>query len=181
VGDIWPYGAPFYGTWQEAHRAVTDAGGSDYTATILAAIGTAESGIDLTVINDTPSTGDYSVGVWQINYYNGLYDSRTAAFGTPEQLINSGLPGQAKAALSIVNSSGFSPWSTYNSGAYKAYLHGAPAPTAGSRPQTFPTIPVPDPTSQDSWGRQVRYSGDNLKRVAIDALRHGSAVRQSYR
>lgn len=106
---------------------------------IMQAIAQAESSLDLSVINDTPSTGDYSVGAWQINYYDGLYGPRTAAFGTPCQLVASGLGGQARAALSIqAAAGGYTPWTTYTSGDYRQYLHGGttphPPPSHGGSP-----------------------------------------------
>ena len=106
---------------------------------IMAAIGQAESGNDISVINDTPQTGDYSVGEWQINYYGSLDGPRTAAFGTPCALVRGGLGAQARAALAIQAArGGYEDWSTYNSGAYRKYLHGAvatsPPPSIGPSP-----------------------------------------------
>lgn len=113
--------------------------GDNTKSAIMAAIAEAESGLDYTVINDTPATGDYSVGLWQINYYDGLYSSRAAQFGTPCQLARSGLGGQARAALAIqAQAGGYTPWTTYTSGAYRRYLHGgapgSPPPSAGPSP-----------------------------------------------
>lgn len=80
-------------------------------AIIMAGIAGNESGYDLHVINDTPGTGDYSCGLWQINYYASLYASRAAAYGTPRQLLASGLAGQARAAADLWHTAGgFSPW-----------------------------------------------------------------------
>jgi hypothetical protein len=139
MGDIFPYGGPKYVTWQLAFTQMLSLGQSQENAAVYAAIGSAESSLDLTVINDTPSTGDYSVGIWQINYYGSLYGSRAAAFGTPQQLIAGGLNKQAQAALNV-GRGGFGPWSTYNNGAYKQYLHGysppSGAPAGGGVPPT---------------------------------------------
>lgn len=132
MGDIWPYGAPDYLPWQSVYNQLLASGANATTANILAAIGMAESSEDVTVINDTPATGDYSVGVFQINYYGSLYDSRAAEFGTPQQLIQGGIAAQCRAALAIA-AGGFTPWSTYNSGAYIQYLNDAiPGAPAGS-------------------------------------------------
>lgn len=113
--------------------------GDSGKSAIMAAIAQAESALDLSVINDTPGTGDYSVGAWQINYYAGLYASRAAQFGTPCQLVRGGLGPQARAALAIQGGpGGYNNWTTYTSGAYLKYLHGgtpSPSPnTAGPSP-----------------------------------------------
>lgn len=139
MGDIWPCGPPAYATWQEAYNMIYFFTKDPTKSQIMAAIAEAESSLDLSVINDTPSTGDYSVGAWQINYYAGLYASRTAAFGTPCQLVAGGLGLQARAALAIQGGGGgYNNWTTYTSGAYKQFLHGAqapgPVPSAGPSP-----------------------------------------------
>jgi|SRR5215469_643244 len=126
MGDIWPYGPPLRVSWAALYNSVIARGWSSTGADILAAIALAESGGDLRVINDTPYTGDYSVGAWQINYYNGLWGERTSAFGTPAQLIAGQLPAQSYAAVTIARG-GFTPWSTYNSGAYRQFLNNPPA------------------------------------------------------
>ena len=108
-------------------------------ADIMQAIAQAESALDLSVINDTPSTGDYSVGAWQVNYYDGLYASRAAQFGTPCQLVRGGLGPQARAALAIQGGGGgYNNWTTYTHGVYRQFLHGAvtpgPVPDRGPSP-----------------------------------------------
>jgi murein L,D-transpeptidase YcbB/YkuD len=123
VGDIWPFGPARYATFAQCAAALAQNGVDAANAIVGAAIATAESSRDLTVVNDTPATGDYSVGAWQINYYGSLSPGRTAEFGTPRTLANSGVTGQGKAAASLWKSSGWTPWSTYNSGAYAQYLN----------------------------------------------------------
>lgn len=111
MGDIWLPGLPpAYTDYAHCLALLLNLGIPHNDAVILAAIGGAEGGYDYRVINDTPATGDYSVGIWQINYYNGLYASRAAAFGTPKQLIEFGPGGQAAAANQLYRQSGFSPW-----------------------------------------------------------------------
>jgi hypothetical protein len=107
-------------------------GFSNALAAVFAAIGSAESGLDLSVINDTPGTGDYSVGVFQVNYFGSLYPSRTAAFGTPQQLILGGISAQSRAAKIVWDEQGFGAWSTYNNGEYAQFLHGYSPPSGGS-------------------------------------------------
>jgi hypothetical protein len=142
VGDIFPYGPAAYVTWDQVYQWFVNEGYSSNTAAVFAAIATAESGLDYRVINDTPATGDYSVGLFQINYYASLYGSRTAAFGTPEQLIDGGLSRQAYAALQLWLGRGqtWGDWSTYNNGAYRAYLHGYSASGSNVNPTGQPEI-----------------------------------------
>lgn len=139
MGDIWPYGPARYATFAQCAAALAQNGVDAANAIVGAAIATAESSRDLSVINDTPATGDYSVGAWQINYYGSLSPGRTAEFGTPAQLIAGGVTAQGHAASVLWKASGWSPWSTYNSGAYQQYLGqgvglGIVSPTGGSEP-----------------------------------------------
>jgi hypothetical protein len=111
---------------------------TDDDAKILAAIAGPESGYDYSVINDTPSTGDYSVGLWQINYLGALYAGRSAAYGTPRQLIEGGPARQARAAADVWHSQGYDAWfNTYTSGDWKQYIGSGPIPH-GSQPPGGP-------------------------------------------
>jgi hypothetical protein len=75
-------------------------GGPPGWAPLMAGIAIAESGGNTTALNNTPATGDYSVGLWQINYYDGLLASRTNSYGSPAALqADPNL--QAKAAISL--------------------------------------------------------------------------------
>lgn len=106
-------------------------GGDRSLAPLMAAIAMAESGGKPYEIFDNPSTGDYSVGLWQINYYDGLYSDRAAKFGTPESLRRDPA-AQARAANSILHSQGLSAWSTYTRGNYKQFLQGNVPPDTSS-------------------------------------------------
>lgn len=130
MGDEWPWAPPEYTTWQDVFTEMNSLGRSQNDCAIFAAIAEAESSFDLTVLNNTPATGDYSVGAFQINYNGSLYAGRAAEFGTPEQLALGGLTKQCLAANAI-GASSFTPWSTFNSGAYIQYLHGAVPPGGG--------------------------------------------------
>lgn len=168
MGDTWPYGPPAYDTWDSAHNTILYLTHDDNVAHIMAAIASAESGLDYTVINDTPSTGDYSVGEWQINYYDGLYAARTALFGTPQQLIASGPGGQARAALVIAyGSGGYTNWSEYNNGNYRNYLHGFVVTPTGTGPGAINQFepPPPPPAPAPDWSGYVKLAGDN--RIAV--------------
>lgn len=137
MGDEWPWAPPEYTTWQAVFTEMNSLGRSQNDCAIFAAIAEAESGFDLTVLNNTPGTGDYSVGIFQINYYGSLYNGRAAEFGTPRQLALGGLTKQCIAANSV-GASSFKPWSTFNDGAYLQYLHGATPPGGGGGPSGTP-------------------------------------------
>lgn len=100
-------------------------GGNPQAAPIAAAIAQAESGGNSLALNNNPSTGDYSVGLWQTNYYGSLLASRTKDYGSPAALqADPNLQAQSAVGISG-NGSSWTPWSTYNSGAYLQYLNGA--------------------------------------------------------
>lgn len=132
---------------------------TDDDAKILAAIAGPESGYDYHVINDTPSTGDYSVGLWQINYFDGLYPGRAAAYGTPRQLAERGPLAQARAAADIWRSQGFMAWATtYTSGAWKQYIGSGPIPHPSPGPGGPGQLPPPvtfDTRQLDATTRQL--------------------------
>jgi hypothetical protein len=134
MGDIWLPGLPpAYTDWAYCTGVLELVGLSKPDAEVLAAIGGPESGYDYTVINDTPATDDYSVGIWQINYYGSLYAGRTAEFGTPRQLIEGGPIKQAHAAASVFRSQGFMAWAnTYTSGDWRKYIGSGPIPHPGA-------------------------------------------------
>lgn len=170
MGDIFPYGGPAYVTWQAAFNWFANEGYPGSICATFAAIASAESGLDWRVVNNTPSTGDLSVGLWQINYYGNLYSSRVREFGTPQTLVEGGLSRQAFAALQLWKGRGqtWTDWSTYNNGAYRAYLHGYTPPgniSGGSEP----TI------SEGASGQAVRDLQTDL-----DLLGYGLAVDGSF-
>lgn len=112
MGDIWLPGLPpAFTDYQHCLAFLLPLMPTRDSAVILAAIGGNESGYDYHVINDTSGTGDYSAGIFQINYFGDLYASRTAAYGTPRQLLESGVRGQCAAAADLWHTAGgFSPW-----------------------------------------------------------------------
>lgn len=105
-------------------------GGNPTAAPIMAAIALAESGGRTDSLNNTPSTGDYSVGLWQINYFGPLAPGRTAAYGAPAALA-ADPNAQAKAAIALSgNGSNLYPWSTWKKGTAQQVLaaHGGNLP-----------------------------------------------------
>lgn len=120
------------------------AGGSPDQAPLAAAVAEAESGGSPQAtgeLNNNPSTGDYSVGPWQINYFGDLLAPRTQAFGAPAKLENDPL-ADAKAAVAISdNGANFNAWTTYTGGAYQNYLQSgvAATPSGGAGTATLPS------------------------------------------
>jgi hypothetical protein len=119
-------------------------GGAPGWAPLAAAIAMAESGGNTVSLNNTPSTGDYSVGLWQINYYGSLGPSRTAEYGAPGTL-QSDPNAQAKAAIQLSNNGAdWGPWKT--DAAWNAWqAHGAPA--------------TPSKATLSSWGVSLGGAG----------------------
>jgi hypothetical protein len=114
-------------TNQQLQALWIQAGGKRSLAPTMAAIALAESGGEVGSLNDNAATGDYSAGLWQINYFGGMRSGRTAQFGSPDLLRTSPL-ANARAAVSLAGGgSGLGNWTTYTSGAYKTYL-GAASP-----------------------------------------------------
>jgi hypothetical protein len=167
MGDEWPWAPPTYVTWQDVFTEMNSLGQSQQNCAVWAAIGQAESSEDLTVLNNTPSTGDLSVGIFQINYYGSLSASRTAAFGTPQQLATGGLTRQCLAAIRVGGGS-FAPWSTFKSGAYLAYLHGAAPPAGGGSSGAPPTV------QQGSTGPFVSTLQQDLNKLGYSLAVDGS-------
>jgi hypothetical protein len=87
-------------------------GGKPGWAPLAAAIAIAESGGNTASLNNTPATGDYSVGLWQINYFGSLLPGRTQSYGSPAAL-QSDPNAQAKAAIQLSgNGTNWGPWKT---------------------------------------------------------------------
>lgn len=142
MGDEYPWGPAKYFSYAQGVDALKSVGMDRANARIGAAVATAESSRDLMVLNNTPATGDYSVGGWQVNYYGSLGPGRTKQFGSPRSLALGGLGRQAHAAFVIWQEAGdsWTPWSTYNSGAYRQYLHGGGGGTSPPGGSPEPTV-----------------------------------------
>ena len=110
MGDSYPGGQGVL-TFSQIENLWTNNGGDPRWAPLMASIAEAESnGGHPGVLNDTPSTGDYSVGLWQINYFQSLMLPRTQSYGAPSVLWNDP-NAQAKAAISIfANGAGAGAW-----------------------------------------------------------------------
>lgn len=125
-------------SYSQLEQLWIDNGGDPFSAPIAAAIALAESGGHTDSINNNPATGDYSVGLWQINYYGPLMAGRTRMFGPPSQQTDPN--ANARDAIKISNNGrNFQPWSTYTSGAYRRYLSGGSGSSVGSVSTGSPT------------------------------------------
>lgn len=130
-------------------------GGNPIWAPLAAGIAMAESGGNSTALNNNPNTGDYSVGLWQINYYGSLLGPRTALYGSPSTL--QGDPNaQARAAVQLSgNGSNWQPWQTDkawnawqaagaptgpNAQTVQGWLSSAGVGTGGSSAATIPAV-----------------------------------------
>jgi hypothetical protein len=97
-------------SFQQLEQLWISNGGSPTWAPTMAAVALAESGGNPTALNNNPATGDYSVGLWQINYFGSLLGPRTAQYGSPQALA-ADPNAQAKAAINLLGSgSGISNW-----------------------------------------------------------------------
>jgi hypothetical protein len=112
------------------------AGGSQASAPIAAAIALAESSGNPSSLDNNPGTGDLSYGLWQINMIGSLGPSRLKEFGltSDSQLLDP--LTNAQAAVKVAGGGAnpnFSPWTTFTSGKYLKYLQNGVAPnmTAG--------------------------------------------------
>ena len=97
------------------------AGGPAPVAPVAAAIGEAESGGNTDAVNPNDNNGKQSsYGVWQIS--NGTHTPPAANWADPAE--------NARLAVGKYRDAGnnFTPWGTYDSGAYRAYLNGSTTP-----------------------------------------------------
>ena len=105
-----------------------NAGFRGWPLTVMTAIAGRESTWNPAALNNNPNTGDYSVGLFQINYFGDLLQSRTQQYGSPAQLQSSP-DAQARAAYNLAGGnslSGLSNWAL------------AASPAAGQAPT--PTV-----------------------------------------
>lgn len=157
AGDSYPGGTGAL-TFAQIEQLWTSNGGNPQWAPLMAAIAEAESSGHPGVLNDNPGTGDYSVGLWQINYYANLLTPRSQRYGSPSTLWNDP-NAQARAAVDLfANGQGASNWQ--GDAAYQAWkANGAPmfptqsqlasfgAPTGGGGGGTYT---APDGSSSGS-------------------------------
>jgi SLT domain-containing protein len=79
------------GTMQDAINLVqwcSEAGFTGQSLTTFVSLGLSESGGNPNAVNQNAATGDDSWGLFQINYYGGLAQSRTSQFGPKQGLLD---------------------------------------------------------------------------------------------
>lgn len=133
-------------------QAAYNAGFRGQTLTTFTALGLAESEGNPHAHNYSDATKDDSYGLWQINYYGNLRDSRTQDYGPPESLYDPNANAQAAYKMSG-GGRVTSPWQAdFNNGRYYKFLPeatdsvnqllgGATAPGSVGSPATNPLIP----------------------------------------
>lgn len=93
----------------------------DWNVPLANAVMLAESGGDATELNNTPETGDYSVGCFQVNIYKELARSRPSEVELKDPELNVKWSYEHWKALggTFGTTAG---WGAYNSGAYLKHL-----------------------------------------------------------
>jgi hypothetical protein len=92
--------------------ALSNAGFKGWPLVVMTALSGRESTWNPTALNNNPKTGDYSVGLFQINYFGDLLQSRTAEYGAPSTLL-SNPQDQADAAYKMAGGNALTnlqPW-----------------------------------------------------------------------
>ena len=132
---------------QNVVQALYNAGFRGFALAVMTAISGRETGgsYSPTTLNINQSTGDYSVGAFQINYNSApagqpiqINQSRVQQYGSPQSLLNS-LQSQANAAYSLAGGNSLSGLSNWN-----LKLNGT-------------NVPQPI-SSTDAAGQSVNYS-----------------------
>lgn len=90
--------------------------GYDWDDDIAIAVMMAESMCNANAVNDNPNTGDYSVGLFQINLIGNLAKDRPSEAKLKDARFN------VEYAYKMYQSSGWKPWSAFKNGSYKKYL-----------------------------------------------------------
>lgn len=97
-------------TFAQLEQLWTQAGGDPAWAPTMAGIAMEESSGNPTAWNNDPSTGDNSVGLWQINYYGNLLGPRTQEYGPPQSMTQPLRNAQAAVHILGHNGSGLHAW-----------------------------------------------------------------------
>lgn len=120
-------------TPRQVYVAFRHAGIPPGASVYLTAITGVESGYNTNALNTNAATGDYSVGLTQINYFGGLYAERAPHIGTPQQLLAGGLNDQARATAWLYREAGgLGPWEPdITSGKINQFMPGALAAAKG--------------------------------------------------
>ena len=97
--------------------ALHNAGFKGWPLVVMTALAGREARWNPTALNNNPNTGDYSVGLFQINYFGSLLPGRTAEYGSPSSML-SNPQEQANAAYKLAGGNSLSnlqPWALTSS------------------------------------------------------------------
>lgn len=132
-------------TYAQAEGYWIAAGGDSSVAPIMAAIAEAESSLDSTIIQSGQPYSTTGYGLWQIT----PGDSEPQC-GSDTGLLNGS--ANACAAVAKYNQGGLTQWTTYTSGAYKAYMNGSTTPDMNGTTSTGASTSsaVAPPTNADT-------------------------------
>jgi hypothetical protein len=144
--------------------ALYNAGFRGWPLTVMTAIAGRESRWKPTALDNNASTGDYSVGLTQINYYGDLYNSRVASYGSPSSLSASP-QAQANATFDLAGGnslSGLGNWAlspspqngtvpTPTSSGYDITPYLAQAATATAMVGTMGPAPASQIANENAW------------------------------
>lgn len=97
--------------------ALSNAGFKGWPLVVMTALAGREARWNPTALNNNPNTGDYSVGLWQINYFGNLAPGRTAEYGSASSLL-SNPQDQANAVYKLAGGNALAnlqPWALTSS------------------------------------------------------------------
>ncbi|MDP9094358.1 MAG: hypothetical protein M3N95_15845, partial [Actinomycetota bacterium] len=157
-------GAPGTLTAAALATLALEQGCSSGAAATAAAIAMAESGGSPSAQGDIAlmdSVWDWSAGLWQIR---GLRSERGSG-ALRDSIANQGIAKNAAAMYVISGAcSDWTPWSTYNTGAYLQFMQLANQAVAfviayyQSHDRQYPPVPAPDPTAAIPGGYRGGYA-----------------------
>lgn len=109
-----------------AASVLYQAGFRGWPLTVMTTIAGVESNWTPTDLNNNPNTGDYSVGLTQVNYYGNLLQSRTQAYGSP-QTLQSSPAAQASATYNLAGGNTLSGLSNWGGGSWNGQNGSTPS------------------------------------------------------
>jgi len=98
--------------------ALYNAGFRGWPLTVMTALAYRESKWNPTIVNNNPSTKDYSIGLWQLNYFGNLGPERTQEYGYSASQLQSNPQDQANEVFKIAGGNALSnlqPWALTSS------------------------------------------------------------------
>lgn len=152
-----------------------DAGLGHSAAVTATAIAIAESGLDTNAMGDislaTKKWGP-SIGLWQIRALNA--DLNTGRTRDAAKLRMPDFNARAMVAISNKGTN-WTPWSVYNSGAYRQHLPAVRQAAAG-KGDAASTVPAPKPTRGDTTPPPAPATGGASPVFDVDPLPGGKGL-----